>query len=106
MNKELQDESVELETLVGRASDARNQTEQIKNDFEKLGLSDSSFKEPALMVKDGIQSLREASQYYLQYYYSECPDQESTREQMLRQKAQNALEKFNKAGSLIASIEK
>ncbi|MGA3050621.1 MAG: hypothetical protein ABSE00_01695 [Chitinispirillaceae bacterium] len=105
LNKDLKDESVELETLVGRASETRKRVESIRNQFEIISASDITFKKPVVSIKDGIQLLSEAAQLYLQYYYSEDSSQEVTRENLLRQKARKANEQFQKAADLLNSMK-
>jgi hypothetical protein len=102
-NLDLQDRSAELETLLGRANAMKKKIEDVKADLDKLSTNDTFFTEPITLIKDGIQLLTEAAQYYQQYYYSEDSDQETLRERVMRQKARNAIEKFQKAGVLIAS---
>lgn len=107
LNKELKDESVELETLVGRASETRKRVEFIKGEFEKvpvMPVTDIAFRKPFSSIKDGVQLLSEAAQLYLQYYYSEDSSQEVTRENSLRQKARGAYAQFQKAANLLAFI--
>jgi cell division protein FtsB len=101
LNKDLKDESVELETLVGRASETRKRVESIKNEFEKISATDATFKKSVALIQDGIQLLSEAAQLYLQYYYSEDSSQEVTRENLLRQKARKANEQFQEAADLL-----
>ena len=103
INIDLQDRSADLETLIGRAVETRKKVETFKQDFEKLATTDTFFNEPLTLIRDGVQLLTESAQYYQQYYYSEDSDQEALRERILRQKARNAYEKFQKASVLIAS---
>jgi hypothetical protein len=100
---DLQDRDAELETLLGRAIDVKKKVETLKAEFEQLSTTDNFFSEPFTLIKDGIQLLNEAAQYYQQYYYSDDADQEALRERVMRQKAANANEKFQKASVLIAS---
>jgi hypothetical protein len=100
---DLQDRNAELETLLGRAADVKKKVEALKAEFEQLSTTDNFFTEPFTLIKDGIQLLTEAAQYYHQYYYSDDADQEALRERVMRQKAANANEKFQKASVLIAS---
>jgi hypothetical protein len=103
LSLDLQDKSAELETLLAKANATQSKIAALKKDFELLSTTDNFFIEPTTTIKDGIQSLTEAAQYFRQYYYSEDADQESLRERMMRQKAKNATEKFQKASALIAS---
>lgn len=102
-NVDLQDRNSELETLLGRAVEAKKKIEALKGEFEQLTTTDNFFSEPLTLIKDGLQLLTEAAQYYNQYYYSDDADQETLRERVMRQKAANANEKFQKASVLIAS---
>jgi hypothetical protein len=103
INVDLQDRSSDLETLMGRAIENKKKVETFKQDFEKLTTADTFFTEPMNLMKEGVELLVESTQYYNQYYYSEDSDQEALRERVLRQKARNAYEKFQKASVLIAS---
>jgi hypothetical protein len=100
---DLQDRTADLETLVAKANGTQSKISALKKDFESLSSADNFFVEPIALIKDGIQLLGEAAQYFRQYYYSEDADQENLRERIMRQKARNASEKFQKAGALIAS---
>jgi hypothetical protein len=100
---DLQDRTAELETLLAKANGTLNKVGVLKKDFEALSTADSFFMEPMTLIKDAIQLLGEAAQYFRQYYYSEDGDQEALRERIMRQKAKNANEKFQKAGTLITS---
>jgi hypothetical protein len=102
-NIDLQDRSAELETLLGRANETKRKIDELKAEFEKMSTNDAFFTEPITLIKEGLQLLTEAAQYYQQYYYSEDSDQETLRERVMRQKARNANEKFQKAGVIIAS---
>ena len=102
-NTDLQDKDAELETLVGRAIETKKKIELMKAEFDQLTTADNFFAEPLTLIKDGLQMLTEAAQYYQQYYYSDDADQEALRERVMRQKAANANEKFQKASVLIAS---
>ena len=101
LNKDLRDESVELQTLVGRASGTKKRVEAIKQEVESASPGDSFLTKPYASLKEGIQLLSEASQFYFQYYYSEDSAQELSQERMLRLKARNAYEKFQTAASLL-----
>ncbi|MBN2037922.1 MAG: hypothetical protein JW768_14365 [Chitinispirillaceae bacterium] len=103
INVDLQDRSSDLETLMGWSSENKKKVETFKQDFEKLSTADTFFTEPMILIREGIELLVESAQYYRQYYYSEDSDQEALRERLLRQKARNAYEKFQKASVLIAS---
>ncbi len=105
LNKELKDESVELETLVGRASETRRRVEFIKTQFEKTSAPEPFFRKPVASIKAGIQLLSEAAQLYLQYYYAEDSTQETMREKLLRQKAKEANEEFQRAANELSNIK-
>jgi hypothetical protein len=102
-NTDLQDKDAELDLLIGRAVETKRKIEELKGEFDKLSAADSFFNEPLTLIKDGLQLLTESAQYYQQYYYSDDSDQEALRERVMRQKATNANEKFQKASVLIAS---
>lgn len=100
---DLQDKTAELETLLAKATSAQNKATVLKKAFDSLSTADNFFTEPMTLVKDAIELLIESSQYFRQYYYSDDADQEALRERIMRQKAKNALEKFQKAGAFITS---
>jgi len=102
-NIDLQDRNAELETLLGRAGEVKRKVDELKNEIEKISTTDAFFAEPLTLTRDGLQLLTEAAQYYQQYYYSDDSDQEAARERIMRQKARNASEKFQKASVLLAS---
>jgi hypothetical protein len=103
--KELKDESVELETLVGRASEMRRRVEYIKNEATRIPANDPAFRKPVALIRDGVQLLGEAAQFYLQYYYAEDSAQETTRENLMRERARAASEMFQKAGNMLGSMK-
>jgi hypothetical protein len=105
LSRELKDESVELETLVGRASETRRRVEFIKSEFDRVQASDAAFRKPLEAIKTGIQQLAEAAQLYLQYYYAEDSNQEETCEKLLRQKAKGANEQFQKASNMLSAYK-
>ena len=105
LSRELKDESVELETLVGRASETRRRVEFIKGEFNRIPATDAAFRKPLASIKTGIQLLSEAAQLYLQYYYAEDSKQEETCEKLLRQKAKGANEQFLKASNALATYK-
>lgn len=101
---DLQNRSVELETLMGRAAEMKKKTDELKEEFEKLASKDTFFTEPQLLLKDAMQSLAEAAYYYRSFYYSEDSEQERVREQVLRQKARAAYGAFQKVSARLASV--
>ncbi|MBN1306710.1 MAG: hypothetical protein JXA18_02245 [Chitinispirillaceae bacterium] len=103
INIDLHDRGVDLETLMGKASEIKKKTDELKNDFEKITTVDTFFNEPLALLKEAIQSLSEAAYYYRSFYYSEDSEQEHLRERVLRQKARSAYDSFQKASAMIAS---
>jgi hypothetical protein len=103
INIALQDRSAELEILMGKASEMKKKTDELKNSFEKTAPLDTNFNEATTLLKEALQSLSEAAYYYRSFYYSEDSEQEDLRERVLRQKARTAYDKFQKAGASIAS---
>ena len=103
INIDLQDRGVDLETLMGKASDVKKKTDDLKNDFENTSFSDPFFSEPVSLLETALQSLSEAAYYYRSFYYSEDSEQEQLRESVLRKKARTAYDTFQKAGALIAA---
>ncbi|MBN1757860.1 MAG: hypothetical protein JW863_06055 [Chitinispirillaceae bacterium] len=103
INIDLQDRGADLESLMGKASAVKKKTDDLKNDFEKLSLTDPFFNEPVALLKTALQSLAEAAYYYRSFYYSEDSEQEDLRERVLRKKARIAYDTFQKASALIAA---
>ncbi len=103
INIDLQDRGADLQTLMGKASEVKKKTDELKAGFEKLSLTDSFFNESVALLKTALQSLSEAAYYYRSFYYSEDSEQERLRERVLRQKARTAYDTFQKAGALIAA---
>jgi hypothetical protein len=102
INVDLQDKGAELELLMGKASEIKKKTDELKNAFEKATTSDVFFNESLAQLKTAIQSLSEAAYYYRSFYYSEDSEQEQLRERVLRQKARAAYDAFQKASEMIA----
>lgn len=103
INVDLQDRSADLEVLMGKASEIKKKTDELKNDFDKITTTDDFFNEPMALLKAAIQSLSEAAYYYRSFYYSEDSEQEHLRERVLRQKARSAYDSFQKTSALIVS---
>ena len=106
INVDLQDQSADLETLMGRAADIKKKADELKEKFEKMPMKNEYYTEATEIINNAIQSLSEAAYYYRAYYYSENSEQERSRERILRQKARNAYDDFQKASSQIASSGK
>jgi hypothetical protein len=103
INIDLQDRGADLQVLMGKASEVKKKTDELKTGFEKLSLTDPFFNESVVLLKTALQSLSEAAYYYRSFYYSEDSEQEELRERVLRQKARTAYDTFQKAGALIAA---
>jgi len=103
VSMDLVDKSVELEALLAKANGTISKVNALKKEFDTLSTGDNYFTEPRALIKDGLQLLVEAAQYFRIYYNAEDTDQESLRERIMRQKARNACEKFQKAATLITS---
>ncbi len=99
---ELQDASVELDGLLGRAIDMKKKVEELNNEFLSVTIQDVFFSETITMLTDAMKLLTEASMYYRLYYQSNDPTQEINREKVLRQRARTAYELFQKAGAKVA----
>jgi hypothetical protein len=101
LNVVLQDESVELDVLLGRTTDMKKKIEALTVEFDSVPIQDAFFSETITILKDAMKLLTEAATYYRLYYQSNDSTQEVNREQMLRQKARAAYELFQKAGSKV-----
>jgi hypothetical protein len=101
LNVVLQDESVELDVLLGRTTDMKKKIEALTVEFDSVPIQDAFFSETITILKDAMKLLTEAATYYRLYYQSNDSTQEVNREQMLRQKARAAYELFQKAGAKV-----
>ena len=102
-NVDLRDMSLELDVLMSKASDAGNKVAALKREADRIKPLDSAFLPTIRSIRDAIVLLQESSQSYLQYYHAEDPAQEEQRERLMRAKAREASEKFQRASSLTAS---
>jgi hypothetical protein len=99
---DLQDASVELDGLLARTTDMRKKVEDLNTEFLSVPIQDAFFSETITMLTDAMKLLTEAATYYRLYYQSNDSTQEINREKVLRQRARNAYELFQKAGSKVA----
>ncbi|MCU0609999.1 MAG: hypothetical protein MUF22_09575 [Chitinispirillaceae bacterium] len=100
---DLQDKEADLETLVARTVIMKKKADSLKKEFDRIQAADPVFSEPMTLIGDGIRLLIEGTQYYQQYYYSEDSGQETLRARIIRQKARNATDKFQKASALLTT---
>ena len=103
INIDLQDRSIDLDILMGKANSIKKKTEELKTEYERLSFNDSFFNEPVSLMNDAMKFLTEAAYYYRSFYYSDDSEQEDLRERVLRQKARAAYATFQKVSALIAS---
>jgi uncharacterized coiled-coil DUF342 family protein len=103
INVDLHDISFELDALIARANEIRKQSNELKNEFEKIQSPAGFFPEAIVLMKEALADLTEASQYFVLYYRSDDSTQEGVRERVLRQKARAAYEKFQKAIAVVGS---
>lgn len=96
---DLQDRNVDLDGLIARAVSKGKESRDMKDDFEKLKISDRHFDQSLAALKEAIQLVGEAAYYYKSFYYSEDTDQEQLRERIMRQKSRAAREKFQAAAA-------
>jgi hypothetical protein len=104
INTDLHDMSVDLDALVGRSVDTKRRCDQVLADFDKTKVTDTLFSESVSLIREGLKTLTEASQYYYLYFKAEDSAQEELRERIMRQKARIASETLQKAGSQINSL--
>ncbi|MFW5775358.1 MAG: hypothetical protein ACOCW2_03630, partial [Chitinivibrionales bacterium] len=64
---------------------------------------DDVFSQSRTMIKDALEQLESASQYYYLYFRSEDSAQEQLREKVMRQRARQAYEALKKASTEIAA---
>jgi hypothetical protein len=103
MNANLRDSNLELDVLIGRASDVKRKTEDLASEFEKTKVTDSLFIESTSLIKEAFKQMTEAAQYFVLYYHAEDGAQEELRERIMRQKASGAHDILQKASTLIGS---
>jgi hypothetical protein len=104
INTDLRDMSSDLDAMVGRSVDAKRRCDQLLADFDKSKTTDTLFSESVSLIKEGLKTLAEASQYYYLYFKAEDSAQEELRERIMRQKARIASETLQKASTLITSL--
>lgn len=102
LNADLQNKSMAFETLLENASETKRKVDEISNQYNKMDSVQLLFPDSYPLISDGIGNLSEAATNYKNYYFSEDSSQESQREKVLRSRAKTALEKFNKAGTLLS----
>jgi hypothetical protein len=102
MNLDLRDLSLELDVLLGKATDTKRKVEELAGEFEKMKVADTLFLQTGSLIKEAIKQLTEAAQYYALYYRAEDSAQEELRERIMRQKATEAHDLLQKASTLIA----
>jgi hypothetical protein len=103
INVNLLDKSLEMEGLMGRAVEMKRKVDEFKNEFSTVSANSNSFAEPVKTIGEALLLLGEAANYYRLFYHSEDSDQEAQRENIMRQKARLASEKFQSANSSILS---
>jgi hypothetical protein len=104
VNANLRDQYYELETLIARAAEVKRKAEELSVEFEKIEIQDNVFTPTISQIKDAIKTLIEAAQYYVLFYKAEDSAQEDLRERIMRQKARQANEGFQRASSFIANL--
>jgi hypothetical protein len=98
---DLQNKSEDYETLSGRAAETKRKVDELSAQYNKMDSVKAYLPEQHALVKDAFKSLSEAVYNYKNYYVSEDSIQEAQREKLLRLRAKDALDKFNKAGSML-----
>jgi hypothetical protein len=104
INTDLHDMSTDLDALVARSVDTKRRCDQALDDFNKTKIADTFFSDGISLIKEGLATLAEASQYYYLYFKAEDSAQEELRERIMRQKARIASDTLQKASSLITSL--
>lgn len=98
----LQDASLELDGLLARTSEMKKKIDDLNTEFLSVPVQDVFFTESMTMLNDAMKLLTEAATYYRLYYQAVDSTQELNREKVLRQKARDAYELFQKAGTKVA----
>ena len=103
MNVDLKDFSVELDILVGRANQIKNNVAALITEFENLKEERVLFPESVSSINEAMSNLTEAAKYYRNYFRAEDSIQEELRERLMRQKAREAYDLLKKVSSQITS---
>ncbi|MFP4014909.1 MAG: hypothetical protein ACLFVQ_12540 [Chitinispirillaceae bacterium] len=98
---DLQDPDLDLDGLMARAATYKRKVDLLRSKVKEAEEATSSFPEATALINEGIQFLAETCYFHRIYYYSETTQQEQARERVLRQKARNAQDRFQKAGKLL-----
>jgi hypothetical protein len=91
------------ESLENRAAITKSKIADLKSTFDKNKPTEEQFSDCISSIDNGLMALSEAAQYYVLYYRSEDASQEQLRERIMRQKAKNAYDFFQKASMELAS---
>jgi hypothetical protein len=94
---DFQDKRVDFETLMARAVEMKKKTDELSFLAKKNDSIALYYPEVAVLIKDAIRLLNDASAEYSTYYYAEDSNQEQQKESLIRFKSKNALDKFRKA---------
>lgn len=105
INVNLQDETLEVDVLIGRAIECRKKVEKLKEDYKNIQFSDSFLPNARQEVDSALQLLSEAALNYRNFYNAEDSHQELVREQLVRKKAKLAYQKFKTASDLISALK-
>jgi len=103
MNVDLKDFSVELDILMSRANQMKNNIAALVTQFENLKEERKLFPESVPSINEALGNLTEAAKYYRRYFTAEDSIQEELRERLMRQKAREAYDMLKKVGSQISS---
>ncbi len=105
LNANLQDGSLEVDALIGRANECKYKVEKLTEEYQKIQFSNTFLPNARQEVASALQLLGEAAQNYRSYYKAEDSHQEAVRERLVRQKAKLANEKFKAASDLISALK-
>lgn len=105
INANFQDETLEVDALIGRAIDCRKKVEKLKEEYKNIQFSDSFLPNARQEVDSALQFLGEAALSYRNYYNAEDTHQELMRERLVRKKAKLAYQKFKTASDLISALK-
>lgn len=105
INVDLRDFSIELEALIGRANAMRASTAELTKEFESIGSQTEYFPDALRSMKEALDNLSSAANYYRLYFRAEDSSQEEQRERFMRQNARKAYDLFKSSSASLASIE-
>ncbi len=105
INVNFQDETQDVDALIGRAIECKKKVEKLKEEYQNIQFSDTFLPDARKEVDSALIFLGEAALNYRNYYNAEDTHQELMRERLVRKKAGQAYQKFKTASDLISTLK-